>query len=90
MTRYTVELLPRAARELRRLGRPQQRRLARHLRRLEFNPKPPGVLKLQGFDGYRLRVGVYRIVYRVEHDKVRVLVLRIGHRRDLYRSLGDG
>ncbi|WP_404980599.1 type II toxin-antitoxin system RelE family toxin [Carboxydichorda subterranea] len=49
------------------------------------NPRPPGVRKLTGRDGWRLRVGDYRVIYDVDDESRRVTVLHIGHRRDVYR-----
>jgi mRNA interferase RelE/StbE len=49
-------------------------------------PRPPGVVKMHGSEGYyRLRVGDYRVVYAIEDAVLLVLVVRIGHRRDVYR-----
>jgi mRNA interferase RelE/StbE len=55
---------------------------------LSEDPYPPGSKKLQGEeDLYRVRVGDYRVLYRVEDERLVVLVVNIGHRRDIYRSL---
>mgnify|MGYP001580816136 FL=1 len=53
---------------------------------LAATPRPKGVKKLTGTDDlYRIRVGDYRIVYQIHDDRLIVLVVRIGHRRDVYR-----
>ena len=53
---------------------------------LAANPRPKGVKKLSGPDDlYRIRVGDYRIVYQIHDDRLIVLVVRIGHRKDVYR-----
>jgi mRNA interferase RelE/StbE len=55
---------------------------------LADDPYPPGSRKLHGEeDLYRVRIGDYRILYRVENERLVVLVVNIGHRRDIYRSL---
>ena len=55
--------------------------------KLAINPRPPGCCKLAGTaDRYRVRVGDYRIVYRIDDGKVTVLVLVIGHRREVYEG----
>jgi mRNA interferase RelE/StbE len=55
---------------------------------LAGDPHPPGSKKLEGAgDLYRIRVGDYRVLYTVEHDRLVVLVVDIGNRRDIYRSL---
>lgn len=56
--------------------------------RLCDEPRPPGAERIHGIpDGYRVRVGDYRVVYTVAHAVVTVFVIRIGHRRDVYRNL---
>ncbi len=56
------------------------------MRRLADEPRPPGCRKLAGYDSvYRVRVGVYRILYEIEDRRVTVIVLKIGHRKDVYR-----
>ena len=84
---YTVELSNRAKRDLAALPAEVQTRIVKALRTLEANPRPSGVEKLKGEDNaYRLRVGDYRILYEV-HDKVLlVLVVKVGHRREVYRK----
>lgn len=54
---------------------------------LAETPRPPGCRKLTGYeDVFRIRVGRYRILYSIEEDRVLVIVLKVGHRRDVYRS----
>ena len=83
---YTVQLAPAAKRQLRKLDRSIQERVVRRLDKLGQDPRPPGVEKLEGDEStYRIRIGEYRIVYDI-HDKVLiVLVLKVGHRREIYR-----
>ena len=52
---------------------------------LADNPRPPGSIKLKGEDSYRIRVGDYRIIYTIQDDRLIVLVIEVGHRRDIYR-----
>ena len=54
------------------------------LLKLETNPRPQGYLKLKGRDGYRVRVGNYRIIYEIKDDQLIVLVITIAHRKDVY------
>ncbi len=83
---YTVEFAASARREFKALERAIQRRVATRIDALANQPFPPGAKKLQGErDLYRLRVGDYRIIYRVDGKRVTVLILKIGHRRDVYR-----
>jgi mRNA interferase RelE/StbE len=74
-----------AEKELAALPRNVQTRIARALRDLQTNPFPPQVKKLKGLGDYRIRVGDYRILYVVEHSTERIIVVAIGHRRDVYR-----
>ena len=85
---YRVELKPSAAKALARLPRRDQRRVARKIDALAENPRPNAARKLSGADAlYRVRAGDYRILYQVQDDVLLVLVVRIGHRRDVYRNL---
>jgi len=62
-----------------------QRRILAKVRTLAENPWPVGFLKLTGADAYRVRVGNYRIIYTVQSNELLVLVLDVGHRREVYR-----
>ena len=83
---YRVEFKPSAARALRKLDADIQRRVIARVETLAENPRPPGAEKLEGMrDLYRIRVGDYRIIYQVADKVLLVLVVRVGHRRDVYR-----
>ena len=82
---YTVRLKPRAERELDRLPIAVARRLWERLLALERDPRPRGAAKLEGVEGYRIRIGDYRVVYLVDDDQLVVDVARIAHRREVYR-----
>ena len=84
---YRVELTSKARRELAALPRDAQERIDARILALSEEPRPPGSKKLEGEDDlYRIRVGDYRIVYRVDDKVLVVLVVRIGHRREVYRT----
>jgi mRNA interferase RelE/StbE len=86
--RYRVEILPRVERELALLPQDVQQRVDARIQSLAGSPRPPGVEKLGGEEGlYRVRAGDYRIVYSIQDDVLLVLVLRIGHRGEVYRKL---
>ncbi|OIQ85545.1 plasmid stabilization system protein [mine drainage metagenome] len=88
MPRYHVTYASAAARALRRLDRPVQRRLADAIDRLGDDPRPHGAKALQGADGLlRIRVGDYRIIYAIHDEQLVVLVATLGHRREVYRNL---
>jgi mRNA interferase RelE/StbE len=83
---YAVEFTRSAWREFEALERAMQRRIATRIDELAKHPFPPTSKKLKGEpDLYRIRVGDYRIIYRVEGSRVTIVVVKIGHRRDVYR-----
>ena len=87
MSRYQVQIARRALRVLATLPRREQQRARAAIDLLAENPRPPGCMKLTGEDSaYRVRVGDYRIVYEVVDDRLLVQVVRIGHRREVYRG----
>jgi mRNA interferase RelE/StbE len=86
MARYSVAISRTAEKQLKKLPRTDQRRVARALTALGDDPRPAGSRKLTGFDDvFRLRVGRYRVIYSVEGRRLLVIVLKIGHRKDVYR-----
>ena len=86
---YTVEILRRAEKTLRGLtDRKLYLRLRDTIDSLAIEPRPHGCSKLSGGkDIYRVRVGDHRIVYQVIDDRLLVLVVDIGHRREIYRTI---
>lgn len=84
MSAYRIELRPAAARSLRKLDPQARSRVQGAIALLAQDPRPPGARALQGRAGLRVRVGDYRIVYTVEDDVLLVVVVRLGHRRDVY------
>jgi mRNA interferase RelE/StbE len=83
---YRVEVAPHAERQLRRLPKSIQMRLTTRMKALADEPRPPGVEKLAGEENlYRIRVGDYRIIYAIEDEVLLVLVVTVGHRREVYR-----
>lgn len=87
MSSYRVDIARRALRTLAALPRQEQQRVRAAIDLLADTPRPPGSVKLTGEDrAYRVRVGDYRIVYEVLDDRLVIHVVRIGHRRDVYRK----
>ncbi len=83
---FSVEFTPSAVRELRKLAKAIQKRISVVIDALAENPFPRGVKKLLAEQNiYRVRVGDYRILYQVEAAKLVVLVVKVGHRREIYR-----
>ncbi|WP_348788925.1 type II toxin-antitoxin system RelE/ParE family toxin [Leifsonia sp. NPDC080035] len=84
---YLVEVAPAAARELRKLDPRARRRIQAAVELLAETPRPPAAKQLVNSGGaWRVRVGDYRIVYDIEDDRLVILVLRVGHRREVYRT----
>jgi mRNA interferase RelE/StbE len=83
---YTVSILPRAQRQLAKLPSDVYERVRDALRALANEPRPHGCLKLTGRDGWRIRVGQYRVIYEIDDTNRSVIILDIGHRRDVYRE----
>ena len=86
---YRIEFTPRAVRDLKALDRQIRGRIASRIDALAENPHPQGIKKIEGeAELYRLRVGDYRILYQVKAKVLLVLIVGIGHRRDVYRRIG--
>ncbi|MBS7549376.1 type II toxin-antitoxin system RelE family toxin [Dietzia massiliensis] len=82
---YSISYKPSAATARRKLHPTEQKRIVRAIEALAGTPRPPGAIQLAGGDGeLRIRVGDHRIIYDIEDDALVVLVLRIGHRSDVY------
>lgn len=85
---YKLLLTNRASKELDRLRGGMWERAREALLQLAEEPRPPGSKKLRGgFEAYRIRIGDYRAIYDIDDDKRTVTVLRVKHRRDVYRGL---
>jgi mRNA interferase RelE/StbE len=82
---YDLVVKKSAERELRALPRQDLRRVTERLQGLSRNPRPPGCEKLSGHDQYRIRQGDYRIVYVIDDAAHVVTLVKIGHRREVYR-----
>ncbi|HNT33436.1 MAG TPA: type II toxin-antitoxin system RelE/ParE family toxin [bacterium] len=84
--KYCIEFAKSAERQLGKLPTSIQIRLVKKIESLGSDPRPQRVEKLIGREhGYRIRVGDYRVLYRVEDDVLTVLVVAVGHRREVYR-----
>ncbi|MBA2640886.1 MAG: type II toxin-antitoxin system RelE/ParE family toxin [Nocardioidaceae bacterium] len=84
---YRVTFAPAAARQLRTLDPPARRRIQATIELLANDPRPPAATRLVGGSGeWRVRTGDYRVVYEIEDDLLLVLVLALGHRREVYRT----
>jgi len=82
---YSLFIKPSAAKELENLPGKVRQKIARNIQALAAEPRPQGTEKLSGKNLYRIRQGDYRILYGVEDTARSIVVIRIGHRRDVYR-----
>jgi len=83
-----IDILPSAQRELAALPVKDRKQVDKRIRGLGRAPRPPGGKALQGQKGlFRLRVRRYRVIYQIRDDVLVVIVVKVGHRRDVYRSL---
>lgn len=82
---YSIEIKASAAREIEDLPTVDRRRVVERIGALTNEPRPRGCEKLAGGERYRIRQGDYRIVYSVEDDRLIVWIVKVGHRRDVYR-----
>jgi mRNA interferase RelE/StbE len=86
MARYEIEITRTAEKQLKRLERPDQERVVRAILTLAGEPFPRGSRKLSGYeDVYRIRVGHFRVIYSVSGTTLIIIILKIGHRKDIYR-----
>ena len=85
MASYSVFIKASAAKELEGLPQKDLRRVVHKIERPRSAPRPPGCEKLTGENRYRIRQGDYRVVYSVDDTSHQVVIVKIGHRRDVYR-----
>lgn len=86
MASYKVLIKPSAVKELERVPLKARRKLAARIRVLADEPRPHGAEKLSGQERYRLRQGDYRAIYGIDDAAQTVLVVKVGHRGDVYRE----
>ena len=85
---YRIEVKPQAVKALAEIPNPHRRRIAKAIDALARTPRPAGCVKLAGAeDAYRIRVGDYRIVYEIVDKILIVYIVRVGHRKDVYRDV---
>lgn len=83
---YGVEILPAARRQLKKLPAKIQTQILDRIENLQVDPRPAEVVKREGVEElYRVRSGDYRIIYSINDGQVFILIVKVGHRRDVYR-----
>jgi mRNA interferase RelE/StbE len=85
MGKYRIVFRKSVAQDLRRIPNRDLRRILATIDSLSENPRPPGVERLSAQERYRVRQGSYRIIYEIHDKEVVVVVVKVGHRKDVYR-----
>ncbi|WP_295388401.1 type II toxin-antitoxin system RelE/ParE family toxin [uncultured Thiodictyon sp.] len=83
---YQVSIERQAQRALARIPTPQQDRIIAAVEALRLDPRPAGCRKLVDRAAWRIRVGDYRIIYEIQDERLHILIVRIGHRGEVYRG----
>ncbi len=87
MPEYSVQFLPSAAKEFKKLPVAVKQRISVQIDALRLDPRPPGTKALQGGNGQlRIRIGDYRVIYRIQDEQLTVLILKVGHRNKIYKN----
>lgn len=87
MARYRLVFRKSVAKDLRSIPDKDVARILQRMEALQDDPRPAGSEKLSGQERYRIRQGVYRIVYEVIDNQLVVTVVKVGHRKDIYKRL---
>jgi mRNA interferase RelE/StbE len=85
MASFRIEFSASVRKDFRHIPKQDVVRILKRIEGLAENPRPPDSKKLSGDDAMRIRVGVYRIIYEIRNDVLIVLILKVGHRKDIYR-----
>lgn len=86
MAKYKVEFKPSVWKDLHAIPIADRRRILKRIKSLARDPRPAGCQKLTGLEQYRIRQGNYRILYSIEGDRLVVIVVKVGHRREVYKK----
>ncbi len=86
MENYKLVFKKSVSKDLRALPKRDIARILKCIQALAEEPRPPGCEKLSGQDRYRVRQGVYRIIYEIQDEILTVVVVKVGHRREVYRT----
>lgn len=86
MARYSIEFAKSVRKDLRKLAKPEVKKILATIDGLAEEPRPPGSKKLTVENLYRVRVGNYRILYEIQDDRLIVLIVKTGHRKGIHRK----
>ncbi|MCI5132920.1 MAG: type II toxin-antitoxin system RelE/ParE family toxin [Candidatus Electrothrix sp. EH2] len=82
---YSIEILRSAQKQLRKIDRQDQSRIITAIQALAENPHPVGSKKLSGRPAWRIRIGTYRVIYEINDNQLRILIVAIAHRKEVYK-----
>jgi mRNA interferase RelE/StbE len=85
MGNYKIQIRRSAEKEIERIPQADRRRIVERILALGAEPRPAGAKKLSGEEKYRVRQGNYRILYEIDDRIITIVVIRVAHRRDVYR-----
>ena len=86
MASYKVEFAAGVRKDFRKIPKRDAQRILERIQKLADDPRPPDSKKLAGDGSYRIRIGMYRVIYDVYDGRLVILVLRVGNRKDVYRK----
>ena len=86
MENYSLFIKPSAAKEIEAIPKKDRPRIISRIQSLAIDPRSPGCEKLSGEDKYRIRQGLYRILYTINDYELIISVVKVGHRREIYRK----
>lgn len=84
MANYKIEIKKSAAKEISKLPKVAIKRIVNKIQILSDDPRPNGCKRLSGDEKYRIRVGIYRILYSITDEKLVIIVVKVGHRKEIY------
>jgi mRNA interferase RelE/StbE len=84
MANYKIEIKKSAAKEISKLPKVAIKRIVNKIQTLSDDPRPDGCKKLSGDEKYRIRIGVYRVLYSIMDEKLVIFIVKVGHRKDIY------
>ena len=84
MAKYKIEIKRSAVKEIKKLSVKELKRILKVIEELADNPKPIGAIKLSNQELYRIRVGNYRILYEILDYQLKIIIVKVGHRKDVY------
>jgi mRNA interferase RelE/StbE len=86
MANYKIEIKKSAAKEISKLPKVALKRIVERIGALGEEPRPKGCKKLSADEKYRIRVGVYKVLYSIDDDRLIIFVVKAGHRKEIYKS----